>query len=198
VWLAATLSVAGCAETPRAEEQVQVGSNPDQVVAAVGDRTITLKDVDEKWEQFDSAERARVSQLLYQNRRTMLDQLVGDILIEQAAKSAGLGVDAYLARETAKRSQAVTESDIQAFFDQNRDRAGGRSLNDLRKPIQEFLQSQRRLQARAQLVDELRAANASVRVMLEPPRYTVALADHDPIRGEATAGVTLVEFSDYQ
>ncbi len=198
VSLATSLSISACAETPRAAEQNPSVSNPDQVVAEIGGRKITLKDVDEKWEQFDSAERARVSQLLYQNRRTMLDQLLGDILIEQAAKTANLSVDAYLTQETAKRAQAVTDAEIQAFYAQNKDRTGGRSMDELKKPILDFLQGQRRLQSRAQLVDDLRTANASVRVMLEPPRYTVELAAHNPIRGESTAPVTLVEFSDYQ
>jgi hypothetical protein len=128
----------------------------------------------------------------------MLDQLVGDILIEQAAKAANMSVDKYLAQETAKRSQPVTEPEIQAFFDQNKDRTGGRSMAELRKPITDFLQGQRQMQARAQLVDDLRSADSSVRVTLEPPRYSVALSSHDPVRGESTAPVTLVEFSDYQ
>jgi hypothetical protein len=196
--LAASVWIPACAETPRAAEPMQSASNPDQVVAEVAGRKITLKDVDDKWEQFDSAERARVSQLLYQNRRTMLDQLVGDILIEQAAKTATMSVEAYVAQESAKRAQPVTDAEVQAFYDQNKDRTGGRSMADLKKPILDFLQGQRRLQARAQLVDDLRNANSSVRVMLEPPRYTLELAAHDPIRGESTAPVTLVEFSDYQ
>lgn len=198
VWLATVLPLAACAETPRAAEQSQALVGADQVVAEVGGRKVTLKDVDDKWEQFDSAERARIGQLLYQNRRTMLDQLVGDILIEQAAKMANMSADAYVAQESAKRTQPVSEAEIQAFFDQNKDRTQGRTMADLRKPIVDFLQGQRRLQARAQLVDDLRTASSSVRVMLEPPRYTVELAAHDPVRGESTAPVTLVEFSDYQ
>jgi hypothetical protein len=194
--LLAALVLTSCAETPRAAEQS--ASNPDQVVAEVGGRKITLKEVDDKWEQFDAAERARVSQLLYQNRRTMLDQLVGDILIEQAAKTANMSVDAYVAQESGKRTQAVTDAEIQAFYDQNKDRAGNRPLEELKKPILDFLQGQRRLQARAQLVNDLLTANSSVRVMLEPPRYNVEVTSHDPIRGESTAPVTLVEFSDYQ
>jgi hypothetical protein len=197
--LASAVSVTACAEQSRAAEpQSQLGSTPDQVVAEVAGRKITLKDIDEKWEQFDSAERARVSQLLYQNRRTMLDQLVGDILIEQAAKAANMSAEAYLAQESAKRTQPVSDAEVKAFYDQNKDRASGRSLDELRKPISDFLQGQRRLQARAQLIDELRTSSSSVRVMLEPPRYTVALAAHDPVLGESTAPVTLVEFSDYQ
>ena len=196
--LATVLAVSACAETPSAAEEIQAPANPDQVVAEVDGRKITLKDVDAKWEEFDSAERARIFQQLYQNRRTMLDQVVGDILIEQAAKTANLSVDAYVAQETAKRVQPVTDADVQAFFEQNRDRAGGRSINDLRKPIEEFLLGQRKLQARAQIIDQLRSANSSVRIMLDPPRYNVELASHDPIRGDTSAPVTIVEFSDYQ
>ena len=196
--LAAALA-AGCSGTPSAAGQSTApAAGQDQVVAEVGGRKITLKDVDDKWEQFDAAERTRVTQLLYQNRRNMLDQLVGDALIEQAAKAAGLAVETYATQETAKRMQPVTDADLQQLFEQNKDRAQGRTLDQLRGPMQEFLDGQRRLQARAQLVDELRQKSSTTKVMLDPPRYTVALASHDPVRGESTAPITLVEFSDYQ
>jgi protein-disulfide isomerase len=140
-----------------------------------------------------------VTQLLYQNRRNMLEQLVGDILIENAAKAANQSVDDYLAQDAAKRAKAVTDAEVAAFYEQNKERAGGRTLDDLRAQIKDFLESQRKLQLRAQLVEELKnAGNANVKVMLDPPRYNVAVLEHDPVRGEATAPVTLVEFSDYQ
>ena len=60
---------------------------------------ITLKDVDAKWEAFDAAERARVVQAMYQNRRNMLEQLVGDRLIENAAKAAGQTPEAFVAAD---------------------------------------------------------------------------------------------------
>src|SRR5918993_2430731 len=172
-------------------------SNPDQVVAEIGGRKITLKELDAKWEEFDAAERARVTQLLYQNRRNMLEQLVGDILIENAAKAAGQPVDAFVTQDAAKRTQPVSEAEILQFYEQNRDRAQGRTLDQLRGQIKDFLESQRKGQARAQLIAELKSKGNDVRVLLDPPRYTVAVEDHDPIRGEATAPVTLVEFSDY-
>ena len=174
-------------------------SNPDQVVAEVGGRTVTLKELDAKWEAFDAAERARVTQLMYQNRRNMLEQLVGDILIENAAKAAGQPVDAFVAQDAAKRAQPVSDAEVAQFYEQNKDRAQGRTLDQLRGQITDFLGSQRKLQARAQLVEELKTKGGNgVKVLLDPPRYTVALEHHDPIRGEATAPVTLVEFSDYQ
>jgi protein-disulfide isomerase len=198
VMLAAGL--AGCANDPSASAQMPApASDPEQVVAEVGGRKVTLKELDAKWEEFDAAERARVTQLLYQNRRNMLEQLVGDILIENAAKAANQSVEAYVAQDAAKRQKPITDAEIAQFYEQNKERAQGRTLADLREQIKGFLESQRKLQVRAQLVEELEAASkGSVKVMLDPPRYTVAVLDHDPVRGDATAPVTLVEFSDYQ
>jgi hypothetical protein len=170
----------------------------DQVVAEIGGRKITLAEVDAKWQEFDAAERARLTQLLYQNRRNMLDLVMGDVLIGEAAAAAKLDVEAYTEREIAKRLQPVTEADVQRFFEENKERAQGRTLDQLRQPIQEFLQSQRQQQARAKLVDELRTEAGDVRVFLDPPRVEVALAATDPSRGPATAPVTIVEYSDYQ
>jgi hypothetical protein len=192
-------SLAACSNDAQVAAQAPApASNPDQVVAEIGGRKITLKELDAKWEEFDAAERARVTQLLYQNRRNMLEQLVGDILIENAAKAAGEPVDAFVTQDAAKRAQPVSEAEILQFYEQNRDRAQGRTLDQLRGQIKDFLESQRKGQARAQLIAELKSKGNDVRVLLDPPRYTVAVEDHDPIRGEATAPVTLVEFSDYQ
>jgi len=173
-------------------------SSPDQVVAEVAGRKVTLKEVDAKWEEFDAAERARVTQLLYQNRRNMLDQVVGEILIENAAKAANVPVDTFVAQDAAKRAAPVTEAEIVQFFEANRERAQGRTLEQLRGQVKDFLEGQRGQQARAQLVEELKAKSAGVKVMLDPPRYTVAVDPRDPVRGVASAPITIVEFSDYQ
>ncbi|HJU44803.1 MAG TPA: hypothetical protein VJ691_18395 [Vicinamibacterales bacterium] len=210
VALAACLALAGaglvaCDGDPSAATQVTATqapappSNPDAVVAEIGGRKVTLNELDAKWEEFDAAERARVTQMLYQNRRNILEVLLGDILIENAAKAANQSVDAFVTQEIAKRQRPITEAEIAQFYEQNKDRAQGRTLDTLRAQIQAFLEDQRKAQARAQLVDDLKSKTAGgVKVLLEPPRYAVAVQDHDPVRGEATAPVTLVEFSDYQ
>jgi protein-disulfide isomerase len=198
-WLLA-LTCAACDGTPSAAQTTATPAVPtdDQVVAEVGGRKITLGEVDAKWQEFDAAERARVTQLLYQSRRNMLDVLVGDALIEDAAKAAKMSVEAFTERELGSRSQAVTDADIQRFYDENKERAQGRTLADLRGPIVEFLASQRKQQARAQLVDDLSRTGGKVRVLLEPPRHSVDVLATDPSRGAATPVVTIVEFSDYQ
>ena len=193
------LLLSACGDAPSAAEQAQPApqASPDQVVAEINGRKVTLKEVDDKWEEFDAAERAKVTQLLYQNRRNMLGQLVGDILIEEAAKAAGMSADAYLQQESAKRAQPVSEADLIKFYNDVKDQVAGRSLEDLRVPMKAQIESDRALQARAQLVGELEK-KAAVKVLLDPPRYTVAVAQDDPVRGDRSAGVTIVEFSDYQ
>ena len=198
--LALVLLLSACADSPSAAGQAVAPppASPDEVVAEVNGRKVTLKEVDAKWEEFDAAERAKVTQLLYQNRRNMLEQLVGDILIEQAAKAAGQSGDAYLKQEVAKRAKPVSDEELAKFFDENKDRAQGRTLDELRGPMRAYMENDRTLQARAQLVQELQAKTGSVKVMLDPPRYSVALAQDDPVRGNPSARVTIIEFSDFQ
>jgi protein-disulfide isomerase len=197
--LAAAFSGA-CAEEPTASAQSQtVAANPDQVVAEVAGKPITLKDVDARWEQFDAAERTRIVQAMYQNRRNMIELLVGDQLIANAAKAAGQPVDAFIEADGAKRLPAVSEADIAQFYEQNKERAQGRTLDQLRAEIKPYLEERRRQQARALLVEELKnKSGANVKVMLDPPRYTVPTTATDPVRGNPAAPITIVEFSDYQ
>jgi hypothetical protein len=193
------LTACGGTETAAQSPGAAPGQSADQVVAEIGGRKITLKEVDDKWRSVDAGEQARITQQLYDGRRNMIDQLVADILIEEAAKAAKLTTDQYVQEEMKKRVQPVTDTDIQQFFEQNKERTQGRTLDQLRQPIREFLVNQRDQQARAQTVEELKTKRGqAVRVLLEPPRTTVELAAHDPALGPDTAPVTIVEFSDYQ
>jgi hypothetical protein len=189
----------GCANAQTAPAGQSTQQSADAVVAEVSGRKVTLKELDDRWQALAPADRARAIQLMYQNRRNILDQIIGDLLIEQAAKSADMAVDKYVEQEVAKRKQPVSDADIKQFFEANQERTQGRSLEELQQPIREFLTNQRQQQARAQLVDDLKKkAPSAVRVMLDPPRETIELVAHDPSMGPPNAPITIVEFSDYQ
>ena len=165
------LLLSACGDAPSAAEQAQPTPppSPDQVVAEINGRKVTLKEVDDKWEEYDAAERAKVTQLLYQNRRNVLGQLMGDILIEEAAKAAGMSADAYFQQESAKRAQPVSEADLKKFYDDVKGQVQGRSFEELREPMKARMESDRSLQAREQLVAELEK-KATVKILLDPPR----------------------------
>ena len=88
--LIAFVGSASCANAQSAQPAAPAAGtgDPKQVVASVGDKTITMADVEARWQQDDPGERARVTQLLYQHRRQSIDQIVGDFLVEEAARKA--------------------------------------------------------------------------------------------------------------
>jgi len=173
-------------------------SSGQDVAARVGDRVITVKELDDRWRARDPVEHARAAQMLYDGRRATLDRLIADLLIEQAAKEKGVSVDQYTKEEIARRIKPVAESDINAFYESNKARMQGKPLDELRGPIRNFLEQQQSANARQALVDDLRRSGPPIRTLIEPPRQAVELAAHDPVRGPDDAPVTLVEFSDYQ
>jgi protein-disulfide isomerase len=191
------LTAAACTSAQTASADQSASQTADAVVAEVAGRKITLKEVDERWQAMNPVERARVTQLLYQNRRSVLEQIMGDMLIENAAKAANMTSAQYLEEETQKRATPVADNEVEQFFEANKDSARGRTFEQLREPIRQYLTEQKKQQARAKLIADLSNPSA-VRVMLEPPRQTVEVAAGDPVRGPATAQVTVVEYSDFQ
>lgn len=169
-----------------------------EVAGRVGDRVITLKEVDEAWQKADATAHMRATQLLYQGRKEALDRLIGDLIIERAAKARGVPPEQFAKDEMAKRMKPVTDADVAAFYEQNKARMQGKSLEEMQGAIRQFLEQQQTAGAREALLTELRKGGPAVVVSLDPPRQAVEVAAGDPSRGPANAAVTLVEFSDYQ
>ena len=190
----AALAMSGCANAQSAPPQAPAAGTGDaqQVVAKVGDKTFTLKDVETQWQKDDPAERARVTQLLYQHRRQSLDQLVGEYLIEQAAAKAGTTKDKFIEAELTKRRGAITDAEIQKVYDDNRDRVGASTVADLKDSITTFITRNRDAQNLAILVGELKTGGPAVSIALDPPRFDVPIAKDDPARGPADAPITIV------
>jgi protein-disulfide isomerase len=169
-----------------------------EVAARIGDRVITVRELDEQWKKADPVEHTRATQMLYDGRRQALERIIADLLIEQAAKAKGVSAEQYAKEESAKRLKPVTDAEVDAFYKANQARMQGKPVEEMRQPIREFLTQQQQGQARQSLVNDLKKGGPAIRVMIDPPRQTVEVAASDPTRGGANAPVTLVEFSDYQ
>jgi protein-disulfide isomerase len=179
-----------------AQQSSDAGAN--DAAARVGTRTITMKEVEERWRRDNPVEAAQATQALYDGRRGALDAIVADMLIEQAAKAQGVTAEQYTNTEVTKRLKPVTDADVQTFFQQNQAQMQGRGLPVMGPVIRRFLEEQRRAEAYQALVRDVRAGGPMVSVLLAAPRQEVAVAADDAALGTATAPVTLVEFSDFQ
>jgi protein-disulfide isomerase len=179
-------------------QQPSAGQSGSAVAARVGDRTITMDDVDERWRRTEPAQRAQAIQQLYEGRRGALEAIVAEILIDQAAKAKGLDPDKFTEAELARRVQPVTEGQVVAFYQENQAQMQGRALAAMSPAIRRYLEEQQRDAAYRALVNELRASGPRIEMVLDAPRYDVEIAPDDPALGRADAPVTLIEFSDFQ
>lgn len=176
----------------------QAGSDGNEVAARIGDRAITIAEVDARWQQAQPGARAAALQQLYDGRKEALDAIINDMLIEETARERNISPTQFVDAEIAQRVKPVTEADILAFFQQNQDQMQGRGLAAMTVPIRNFLEQQQRIQAYQALVAELRRNGPPINLVMDAPRYDVPIADDDPALGPANAPVTLVEFSDFQ
>ena len=173
-------------------------SGGGQAAARIGDRTITVGDVDARWRLEDPAAHVAAAQALYEGRRQTLRKMMGELLVESAAVNTGLPAAAFTEAEVGRRVRPVTEPDVLAFYAANVDTLGGTPFDELRGRIRTTLERRARERAYGELVAELAAASSSAGVFLDPPRIEAPVTDGDPALGAPDAPVTIVAFSDFQ
>lgn len=194
----AMLLALACSTPAQQRPAAGQSSGGTDVAARVGERTITMTEVDERWQKTQPAARAQAMQQLYDGRREALEAIVADMLIAQAAKAKGLDPEKFTEAEFGRRVQPVTEGQVMAFYQENQAQMQGRALAAMSPAIRRYLEEQQRTAAHRALVDELRKAGPRIEMVLDAPRYEVAIAPDDPVLGGASAPVTLIEFSDFQ
>ena len=190
--LAAVITLLACSSSPAQ----QTAGN--EAAARVGDRTITLKELEDRWNTSNPAEHAEAIQRLYDGRRAALDAIIAEMVIADAAKAKGMTPEAYTQAEVTKRARKIGTQEVTVFYQSNISQMQGRSLEQMTPAITRFLQEQEDQTARLALVTELRKAGPAVRVLLDPPRATIPVGAADPALGSSSAKVTIVEFSDFQ
>jgi len=172
--------------------------SPSDVAATVGATRITLAQVDEVALQQPSGNfgNVKLSQAIYQARRAALDELVADALIAQEAAARGVARDTIVQQEVSSKVTPPTDADVDAWYQMNKDRLRGASLDQVRPAIHAYLIQERTQGARQAYLERLKAKTA-VSVLLEPPRQAVRSAER-PSKGPADAPIEIVEFSDFQ
>jgi len=165
------------------------GSQP---VAVVAGTPITAAELD----QLAGSRLFQVRQQEYQVRRQVLDDAIGKRLTENEAAVRKISVDELTRLEIDGKAAPVTDGEKKEFYEKNKARFGQTPEEQALAQIENGLRQQRVRDRRAEFLKELRT-KANVKVMLEPPRVTVA-ESNNPAKGPAAAPVTMVEFSDFQ
>jgi protein-disulfide isomerase len=192
--IAASASFASCS-TSAQQAKKQAAAD---VVATVGTTPITLAQVDDLALQQPAGNfgSLKLSQAMFEARRLALDNLIGNLLVEQEAKARGLDKVKLVDQEVSSKVAPPTEPEVAAWYQANQQRVQGATLDQVRAPIRAFLVQERTQAARQTYLDRLKA-KTTVRMMLEPPRQIVKAGD-SPAKGPASAPIEMIEFSDFQ
>lgn len=179
------------AQTPAPAAQQPAGGG-GTVVASIDGEPITHAELDRAL----GAELGRLEQQLFEMKRQRLEQLIAERLLAREAARRKVSVEDLEAAEITGRVPAVSDEDVTRFFEANKARLP--NAPNIRDQIKRYLEMQAAEERRAEFVNTLRAG-AKVSVSLAPPPVRRAEIDlgNAPVRGDAQAPVTIVEFSDF-
>ncbi len=191
-------AAASAAPSGVAAQSVALASSTDPA-AQVGDKTITMSDVDREWQRTDPVGYLAASRQLYEARRRVVTDLVNNELLTREASSRGLTVDALLAQELPKRTVALPDNALTSLYQSMGTRTRGATLEQMRPALREWLA--RKVEpdlAKMNYLEELTKVSTRADILMQPPVVTVERHPDDPSLGTPTAPVELVMFGDFQ
>ena len=134
----------------------------------------------------------------YDVTKQRADRLVDDMLLLDEARRRQIGPEQIVRAEVSDKVRPPTEAEVAKFYDENKARISG-DLNSVRNQIANYLQNESRERFEQDLSAKLRKGASIQWLISEPPQPVQNISvDDDPARGEATAPVTIVEFTDFQ
>jgi protein-disulfide isomerase len=134
----------------------------------------------------------------YLLEKDALDQAIYNLLLLAEADRRNIAPEALVRTEISEKTHQPSETEISKFYNENKSSIPG-TLDAVRSQIVSYLQNQEQQKLESALADKLRK-QANIRLLITEPQTLVQSisVDDDPARGEATAPVTVVEFTDFQ
>jgi protein-disulfide isomerase len=211
----------GAAEPSRADEEkrLQPGRNqtrtPDQSnpgaatlpsltagngpAARVGDRVISIEEVDREWRRSDPFSYLQLIRQLYDVRQRVVNTMVSDELLAREAAARGVSVEALLAEEVPKRVIPMPDSAVVSIYQSLGDRTRGAGFDQMRPAIRAWLEKHSEPElAKMSFIEELKKVSTRAEILLEPPRVQIERAAQDVVLGPPAAPVEIVAFGDFQ
>jgi protein-disulfide isomerase len=167
---------------------------PATVLATVAGKTITASMIDERLRPI--AYKLRLNTYLME--KEALDQTIYNLLLLAEANRRNVAPEQLVRSEITEKTHQPTEAEISKFYTENQSRMPG-GLDSVRTQIFSYLQYEEQQKLESALSERLRK-QANIRMLLVEPQPLVQAinVDDDPVRGDANARVTIVEFTDFQ
>ena len=167
---------------------------PATMLATVAGKTVTAAMIDERLRPL--VYKLRLS--TYLAEKQALDQAIYNLLLLAEANRRNIAPEDLVRAEISEKTHQPTETEISKFYTENQSSIQG-GIDAVRSQIVSYLQDQEQQKLESALAEKLRK-QANIRLLLSEPQALVQSisVDDDPARGEASAPVTIVEFTDFQ
>lgn len=192
-WIVAAAAVGWLSMVPVINAETQDGLRADGIVADVNGEQVTREQLEATLQN----QIEQTSRQLEQMRRSMLDRLINNLLLQQAARAEGLDLNKYL--KIKVESVTVSDEEIEAAYTKSRHRFPTMLESEVKYRIRRELEDKRRSEALKRLVSKLRRSGKVENFHLERARRRIDLLPQvGPSLGPAGARLTIVEFSDFE
>jgi len=162
-------------------------------IASVGARAISRGELEDKVR----AKLIEIDNERYEALKEGLDEMIAEELVKQEAKDRGITVDALEKAEIDDKLTPPADEQIQKLYDDNKAQLQGKTLDEIKPQILQYLQGQQKQERLTAYIEELKKKHKTA-VLLRPPLVEVATAGRPERGGGPKAPITIVEFSDYQ
>lgn len=167
--------------------------------AIVGDRTITVGDVDREWQATDPGTYLALMRQLHDHRRRVADAMATSDLLAREAAARSLTPEALLAEEVPKRVIAMPDTALTALYESLGDRTRGAALERMKPSLRAWLERKTEPElAKMAYIEELVKTSTRRDILLAAPAVRVDTSPLDPVLGAPSAAVELVVFGDLQ
>jgi len=173
------------------------GEPEHHIVARVGDKTITVEDL-------EGPLASRIYELrhkIYQLKRQRLDQMVAKLLFQQEADHKGMPLQQLVNQWILAEKVSVTDDEVERYYQENRGKITEwrGSEQTLRERIRAILEQQKSYQLLMAYAAKLRG-KYRVEDNLKAPPFPLANVSiaGSPALGPIQAPLTIIEFSDYR
>lgn len=164
------------------------------VVVTVGGRPITAGPLDERLKPI--IYKLRLNS--YELARQALDVTLNDLLLVAEANKLNVAPEEIVRKEITDKVRTPTAAEVAKFYADNKAKIPT-DLASASDQIASYLREQDQQRLEQALSNRLRTG-ANIRVLITEPVLPVQSisVDDDPVRGDANAPVTIVEFTDFQ
>lgn len=197
--LAATLISSGCTKQGSArtvDTLPRSQADMPAVLATVAGEKISSADIRAK--AGDQLDKLETQYQLAKSRiiGAALDSVIREKTVVAEAQKQGKTLDQLVAAEAGAAGIEPTDVEISAWYTENQARVGGRTLDQIKPQIADYLRNEKRKAAENKLEQRIRVEK-KVEVAYQPYRLHFN-NDGAPSAGKKGAPVTIVEFSDFQ